>query len=500
MFKIIPVNASYITFKYLDNKYDHFMRTIETHFVFEQETFTKSFPVRLYNKKYNILPYGLLDRLIKLCERHNIDYAVSKKFLLDYQPNQSNNIDSYIPSINLGMVPYSYQLDAFKHVMTNRRSTILSATSSGKSLIIYLMSRYFIECLSGSNLKLVIVVPSVSLVNQIYSDFKDYSNDDQKFMSLCLMNHGSTKEMEQDHHRIIIATFQTLVKHEEPYFEQFGMIIGDECHRFIAKSLNYIGKNCINAYYRCGLTGTLSPKNLHMHQIVSHFGEVKEIINPFELQQQGKATQTKVNILRLGYDKQELKILAKEYISFKKDYRKRYEHLLNFIMNHDKRNRFIVDMCVQLLEGNSLLLFNRIEHLIRIKDMLVSRLGERSDKKVFVINGTISDTKRSEMKDYTESNKNVIILATYGTMSTGVSIKNLNNLVFCHPLKSSINIRQSIGRVMRLHEDKDIANIYDLVDDLRVGIKTNALWKQGIERLEIYHKDKHDCTIEEINL
>lgn len=266
-------------------------------------------------------------------------------------------------------------------------------------------------------------------------------------------------------------------------------MICDEVHNASAESITKITKYCKNAYQRVGLTGTLKLDKLHPLQVQSSFGPIKRVVSTKELQDKGLASKTNINILRLEYPPEDRQTVY-DFKSSKIE--------MEFLINHPYRNKIIKNLAISL-SGNSLFLFDRVEkHLDVIAEELNSM--DVGNKKFFVIKGGVKNDERNDIKTAVEQGDDIIILASFGTMSTGVSIKKLHNLVICHPTKSIIRLLQSVGRMLRLHETKAIANIYDLFDDIVYQGNTNKSFEWGVERLRIYQSEQHPFTIKNIKV
>lgn len=274
------------------------------------------------------------------------------------------------------------------------------------------------------------------------------------------------------------------VKDNHNYFA--NGIVASNCHLSSAKVLKYICSNSINAHQRIGLTGTLKVDKIHPLQVQANFGGIKRVVSTKELQDSGRASDTQITAIQLSYD--ELTRKEASYMC--------YEEEIKFLIGNKKRNKVITTLANKL-KGNSLFLFGRIDdHLIKIYELL-----KESNKDVHMIHGGIKGKEREEIKRKVSSGDDIILLASYKTMSTGVSIKKLHNLVLCHPVKSVISVLQSIGRMLRLHETKSIAQIYDIFDDMKYGKKANITLRHFIEYRRLYYKDeKHKVKLKKVEL
>lgn len=212
------------------------------------------------------------------------------------------------------------------------------------------------------------------------------------------------------------------------------------------------------------------------------FGCVNRSIRTKDLQENGQLSDLKINIL----------VCKHPYVGFET-----YHDEMNYIISHEKRNKIITGLARDL-NGNTLILFNYVEkHGEPLWEMLNSR-GE--GKQVFFVHGGVPTQEREEIRRICESSTNSIILASYGTFSTGINIKNLHNVIFASPSKSRIRNLQSIGRALRLHDSKSRATLYDFADDISNGRNRNATLNHLIERIRIYKDEKFDYSVTEIKL
>lgn len=442
--------------------------------------------VRLYSKRDGIMAYGLLSSVIQFAKDRQLTIDIDPAFKDDIKPVTQDDIDSWINTLDIRsggnkIEPYDYQRVGVFLAVKYSRMTLLAATSAGKSLLQYLIIRFLLNTVEG---RILLVVPSINLVTQMYSDFEDYSSYDEGWNAhqYCHMVHEGISPYTNK--RVVISTWQSLSKLSPDYFHQFSVLLGDECHTFASKCISTIGENCINAYNRIGLTGTLKKDKLHPMQVQQHFGTVKRIVSTKQLQDAGRAAKTKIKVLQLEYPTEQRKALTGAY-----------QDEIEFLINHPYRNKIIKGLA-KTLKGNTLMLFDRKEaHLNVIAEELRQ---EMPDRRVLLINGDVENDERNIIKAEMEVGDNIILLANYQTVGTGVSIKKLHNLVFCHPSKSVIRVLQAIGRMLRLHSSKDVANIYDLVDVMMYQGVPNHVMKHAGDRLGFYRDEQHPVEVKKM--
>ena len=284
-----------------------------------------------------------------------------------------------------------------------------------------------------------------------------------------------------------ITTWQSIYKNDPEWFEQFDFVLGDEAHQFKAKSLTSILSNCTNAEYRVGCTGTLDGTQTHRLVLEGLFGSVFQNITSAELIEQKHLSEFKIKCLILKYPEE----VCKESKSW--DYQKEIE----YIVKNTKRNEFIKNLALSL-EGNSLILFQLVEKHGKELHRIIKESAK--NRQVFFVFGGTDVEVRESIRSITEKEKNAIIVASYGTFSTGVNIRNLHNVIFASPSKSRIRNLQSIGRALRKSDSKESATLFDIADDFRVGKTVNFTLKHFIERVKIYDDEKFTYKFYNIEL
>ena len=367
----------------------------------------------------------------------------------------------------------NYQMDAFTHAVRNNRSLLLSPTASGKSLIIYLLSRWY------ESERVLILVPTTSLVEQMYSDFIDYGYLEAKMQKIY---QGHSREITKE---VTISTWQSLYKMPKKFFEQFGCILGDEVHLFKAKSLTGIMNKLHLCKYRHGFTGTLDGTQTHRLVLEGLFGCVNKVTTTKDLMDNKTLAKLKIKCLVLQYPDADCK--------FMKD--QNYQDEVDLIVRDERRNKFIVDLTTHL-KGNTLLLFQFVEkHGSVLYDML-----KDLNRKVFYVHGGTDAQTRENIREITEKEKSAIIVASYGTFSTGINIRNLHNVIFSSPSKSRIRVLQSVGRGLRKGSEKSTATLYDIADDFTWKSRQNFTLRHFMERINIYNEEEFDYEIKNLKI
>ena len=451
--------------------------------------------IRLFDVRSKQLPIGLFPYLSEFCGVRDYDLEVDHDPYYG-RPDSIEELDytefmGFINSLNLTasdkkIEPRDYQLTAISHGLETKRALLLSPTASGKSLIIYCIMRYYLQTRDKN---VLIVVPTTSLVEQMASDFADYSKWDEHFNAdkeIHKIYSGRPKVPEDQ--RIVITTWQSIHKLHSTWFQDYGMVIGDEAHNFKAKSLGSIMSNLREAEYRIGATGTLDGTQTHRLVLEGHFGSTFKVTATKDLIDSGALAELKIKMLLLKYEDSICQSMKKA----------KYQEEVDYIVRNEKRNAFIRNLALDQ-DGNTLVLFNFVDkHGKPLYNSIKEKAHER--RKIFFVSGETDVDDREKVRQITEKEKDAIIVASLGTFSTGVNIKNLNNIIFASPSKSQIKILQSIGRGLRKGDNDRETVLYDIADDLHWKQHKNYTLNHAAERIKIYAKEKFDYKIYEINL
>jgi superfamily II DNA or RNA helicase len=418
--------------------------------------------IRLFNPLTCLLYAGLNHHLEQFCKSRQYEIEYEGPFGdTEFSLIEAKN---FIEKLRPKHQPRDYQIEAFIHAVRKRRSVLLSPTGSGKSLIIYLLACWYRS-------KTLVIVPTTSLVHQMASDFEDYGlpeNLTHKIMS------GQEKESNKP---FVISTWQSIYKQPKAWFDQFDVVIGDEAHLFKAKSLTTIMGKLTGCKCRFGFTGTLDGTQTHKLVLEGLFGAVRKVTSTSDLIDKKHLADFQIKAIILKYPDDVRKIMAGAD----------YQSEIDFIVRNDARNKFIKNLALSL-NGNTLLLFQFVEKHGKTLYDLISQ--EAVERKVFFISGAIDGEKREEIRRIIETEENAIVVASYGTSSTGINIRNLHNVVFSSPSKSRVRNLQSIGRGLRTSETKSEATLYDIADDLTWKSKKNHTILHFVERIKIYSEEK----------
>lgn len=429
--------------------------------------------IRLYNTSTQMLYSGLNNYVIMFAKERG--YEVEFEYDNSAENYSVAEAKKFVEEEKFTMVPRDYQLEAYVDAIRYKRGLFISPTASGKSFIIYMVMRKLLR-------QTLIIVPTTTLVHQMYSDFEEYGFNSEKYCHKIFS--GKDKNTDKP---VVITTWQSIYKLRKDWFKKFDVVIGDEAHLFKAKSLTSILEKMEDTEYRFGFTGTLDGTQTHKLVLEGLFGPAQKVISTKELMDSGTLADFKIKILALKYHDEIRKIVSKMD----------YQAEMDFLVSHEGRNKFIKNLALSL-EGNTLLLFQYVEKHGRILEEMIKE--EAGDRKVFFIHGGVKGEERDDIRGIVEKENDAIIVASYGTFSTGVNIKNLHSIIFASPSKSKIRNLQSIGRGLRKSDTKDSAILYDIADDLSWKSTSNFTLKHLMERVKIYDEEKFDYKLYSIGI
>ena len=436
--------------------------------------------IRLFNAMSCQMNAGLYAKLCKFAADRHYHIKLARS---DYGlPNEKNTIShqamvKQLASFNPPFEPRDYQYDAIVHSVERKRAVLLSPTGSGKSFIIYNLMRYYLEEYEQN---VLVVVPTTSLVEQMTKDFHDYGFDTDTHVHKIYS--GKDKVTKK---RVIVTTWQSVYKLSKEWFEQFGCVFGDECHLFKAKSLSTMMNKCTEAEYRFGTTGTLDGTQVNKLVLEGLFGPTNRVTFTRDLQDKGTLAKLKIDMLMLDYPKEVRRI--------NKD--RTYQEEVDFLVGFEPRNKLIRNIALTQ-QGNTLVLYQYVE---KHGEVLYKMIKEKHDN-VFYVHGGTDVGDREAIRGIVEKSEGAIIVASLGTFSTGINIRNLHNIVFASPSKSQVKVLQSIGRGLRKADNGQSTKLYDISDDLSWESKKNFTLKHAGERVKIYNREKFDFELHKVHI
>ena len=431
--------------------------------------------IRLFSPANGEIYVGLLPYIKEYCKSKNVKYSIEEG-VEDERNVMGQVARGFIKSLKpksggRSLKIRDYQIEAFRMALSRNRSLIVSPTASGKSLIIYALVRYY--QMAGN--KTLILVPTTSLVEQMYTDFEDYGWSSGTYCQKVYQ--GYTTKIEKD---VVISTWQSVYKMPKKYFDQFDCVIGDEAHMFKAKSLTSIMTKLHQCKYRFGFTGTLDGTETHRLVLEGLFGSVEQVVTTKELIDKKTLANLKIKCITLKHpEKQERMTYAEE---------------LDYLVSKESRNKFILDLC-NTISGNTLCLFQLVE-----KHGKILYDGMKGSENVYFVYGGTDTEQREKIRGLVEEHKNSTTIASYGTFSTGINIRNIHNIVLASPSKSKIRVLQSIGRGLRTSSNKNSILVFDISDDISYRGQRNFTLNHFLERLNIYNEQQFNYEISKVKI
>lgn len=425
-------------------------------------------------------------------------------YILDEDKQEKNNF-----------FPYDHQIQSAHSILRNRYCTAEIATSGGKSLIISIVFLYILRNINPEA-KLLLIVPSITLVTQFYDDIMNYNygfnKENKNPVDLRIQEIMSDKPRQWHGDKppnLIISTYQSLSKVKnfgKNFYKGFYGVACDEAH--MAKSDSFVKilkRTGSDSYYQFGVSGTFQDDGYaEFITIQSLTGPKVTKVKAKELQDKGFISKVRISQIHLNHDDYEFRDRLKEIKKNPDSGALAYRLEGDYIRESEKRMNFISKL-VKTIKNNTLILFNIIDYGFDLRDNLESNFKEDIEKgkiEFYMIYGEVKKDEREEIKQKMELDDGVIrvLLATYGTLSTGVSIKNIHNIIFGESFRSEQRVIQSIGRSLRLYQTKKVASIYDLVDVFSEEKSNNVLLRHGFDRIKLYKKHEYPFKIKKFLL
>ena len=431
--------------------------------------------IRLFSPANGEIYVGLLPYIKEYCKSKNVKYSIEKG-VEDERDVMGTVVRGFVKSLKpkskgKSLKIRDYQIDAIRLAISRNRSLIVSPTASGKSLIIYSLVRYY----QMAGHRTLILVPTTSLVEQMYTDFEDYGWSSGTYCQKVYQ--GYTTKITKD---VVISTWQSIYKMPKKYFEQFDCVIGDEAHMFKAKSLTSIMTKLHQCKYRFGFTGTLDGTETHRLVLEGLFGSVEQVVTTKDLIDKKTLANLKIKCITLKHPE--------------KRERMDYAEEMDYLVSHESRNRFILELCNNIA-GNTLCLFQLVE-----KHGKILYDGMKGKENVYFVYGGTDTDQREKIRGLVEKHKNSTTIASYGTFSTGINIRNIHNIVLASPSKSKIRVLQSIGRGLRTSSTKNSILVFDIADEISYKGRYNFTLNHFFERLNIYNEEQFNYEISKVKI
>ena len=358
-----------------------------------------------------------------------------------------------------------YQYDAIVKGLNRGYGIFELGTGAGKSLLTASLCENVL--LHKPDWKILIVVPGKTLHSQLGNDFEKYN------VQFNWSRWGANYELEDTNVVIVNNEFLTLHASNNKWIKNVDMVIADEAHKIHGESTISKVVNSIKTPHKFGMTGTLPKDIFKRWKIIGTFGEVIYRKPVSELKNEGFLTESTINMIKLIHHNPPV------FKATKLDKNKAYIDEVEWITTNKARNKPIADKA-KSLDRNSLILVDRLAHGETFLELL-----KDSGKDVIFIHGGVPEKDRQELLRKMEVQDNIIAIAMGAIFSTGINVKNIHHVIFGYGGKSFIRIIQSIGRGLRLHDEKDVLEIHDFYDNVRYSDD------HAQKRLGYYTKEDH---------
>lgn len=443
------------------------------------------------------IPIGLWREILEIGKEYKMEIeieGISDLILSDFSLEDFKSwVDEFFSGKDVQ--PRDYQIEAAWKIIKYRYSISEIATSSGKTLISFMIFAYLKQ--KGMIRKFLMIVPNTNLVFQGNDDFIDYGIED---LGVKIQQIGGGSKLREGCD-LIIGTFQSLVKKDAEFFEEVDAVFVDEAHHTNSMSIKKIVAHCMHCGWRFGLTGTLTKRGSADYLTIQQFlGPLVVEISPEFLFKNNHATPVEIKVVVMNWLDPEIKakLADLKFNSVNMEGNDIYNIERKLVIESEKRLRYVVDF-ISKTSKNSLVLFQSVKD--EYGKQIWNRLRDlSSDREVFYVDGDTDESLREEYKNRMSSGENKVLIATYGTFSTGISINNLHNIFLVESYKSEVLIKQSLGRGMRKMEGKDKVNVIDFVDDFSTPKYNNYLMKHSEARIQIYRNENFKYKIFKVNL
>jgi len=381
-------------------------------------------------------------------------------------------IPSYtIPDMELaelGMTPHDYQLTSVNRMLKIGRGVILIGTGGGKTFIMSLLAKTLFKYKRVK--KVLIIVPTLQLVEQTHSDFLEYGFDPST------ISKWSGEHDKQDTDIVVVNTGILQSDNSDlKFLKDIDLLLIDEVH--ILKKGNAINKiiDKIPAVNRFGFTGTMPENPIDQWNVIGKTGPILFDKSSKALRDGKFISDAKIDIVRINYnidDLHELHNILGATVQ-------KYMGEIEFMINNTYRNALIAKSA-EVCKGNTLIMVDRIIH----GELLYDILKKNTNSDVYFIQGNVGVEEREKVRDLMEQKSNIICIAISKIFSTGINIKNIHNIIFATPGKAKVKLIQSIGRGLRLHVSKSILRVIDFADNLHYSSRHLD------KRMKLYDSEK----------
>ena len=502
MIKIYPCNETFIKVQIddfgVEQELSDFFTFFSTGYKFSKAFKNGSWDgkIRLYNMRTKQLYKGLIDVVIRFAKNYGYKINIDPSLFPEDRNIGKEEIEQFCSELKISngselISIRDYQIDAIYKALKTYRKILISPTGSGKSLIIYAIIRYLLE--NDPDERIVLIVPTTMLVEQMFTDFVEYSSlDDWKPENyIQLLYSGKERDFTKS---MMISTWQSLHAMKKSKPDQFKNIaekatvaIFDEAHTYSATEIRGTIEMFSSTKRRIGTSGTLDNSKVNELVLTGLMGTPYTVKTTRQLIDEGVLTDIQIHITKLKYPEHVCKSMKGSD----------YQGEIDFIVGSEERNRFIANLALKC-QGATLITFAFVEKHGKILYEMIKSKSQESGRNIYYVSGETEADERQLIRKLVNEDPNSIVVASEKLFSTGVNIPGLTNIILAMPRKSPILIRQTIGRGLRKFEGKHKMHLFDIADDLSTKSKRNHAMRSLAERMTIYIKEQFDYSIHEI--
>lgn len=450
--------------------------------------------ISLINVKDRKVYAGLLPKIKQYLDEEGVEYQ-DNSYLVKGKPISFDQAKQfYVDKINGKFIPHDEQVTSLQNCISLGRNIIIAPTSLGKSYIIHALNAYY----KFLNKRVLLIVDRAQLVLQLKKNFVEEYDSGQFYTTSTIYDDNINTD-------VVITTWQSIVDNPKSWFEQFDVIIGDEVHKFKAKSLIKIVEMCDHIEYRHGFTATLdNDSKVDGLTLIGLFGSPFTATTLKKQIEKGISVRPIVYVVVIKYgirDRLQLISDIKDEIKKAQQQGKKNTATIpflvesKFIEQHEQRNQLIIQLA-QKQVGNTLVAFKNESH----GRLLYENLKKCITHPIFFSSATVSKDKRFAIQLEIEKLSQSTAAVSFGTFSTGINIPNLHNLIITSQLKSEITIPQLIGRMIRNFTGKNNANIIEICDDLSHNSKKNIFFTHFEHRMKFYLKNNFEIKTKVVTI
>ena len=433
----------------------------------------------------------LWEELQKFCSVNNFDFRFPEMDKMFRNDITKEEVIEFCKSQIKGTIYEDYDMeDTYESVfmaLSNKYFKMDLSVSYGKSIFLYLYSTFLI--LRKKAKKVCINTSKPDLAIQLMGDFAEVNKRNFPFS----VWRSGIKIKDAP---VVITSFKFLANVKSEILDEFDVLVHDECHRTSAPTCETIFNKFGNMESSGGVSGSiLEDGSAEDFMVKSNTGNTIKKVSKRDIISAGRATDGIIQAITLSYlSLQERQVLVEDR------YNKKIDKLISLsreqdkILTNDWRLKTLVKLSYLAYKksGNGIVFFKTASYGTKFIELMKKLTPET---KFFYIDENTTIIQRKTFQDYMEQNNDAILVGTYDTIATGMSVKKLYWGIALEPVKSFFTVEQMLGRFMRLHSTKDKFIWYDIIDDFRIvqndenGVRRtikNYMYSWFESRSEIY--------------